>query len=106
MNFLRGCAHDTAMWGKMYGGSLLDLIPFPRRLSFSEPDVQILWAAGDAALVRFSAIGWATKEYVVADAMEFPTKSTRGADNSRSAIRSNWPPQSPLRCAEKRSAYY
>ena len=51
------------MWDKLFGGSLMDLIPFPSRLSFPEPDVQILRVTGDAVLGRFDAIGWAAKEF-------------------------------------------
>ena len=69
MKFLRGCADGAAVWGKLFDGSLLDLIPSPKRLSFPDPNVRILWATGDAALRRFAAIDWATKEYVVEDAM-------------------------------------
>lgn len=71
MKFLRGCANDEVIWGKLFGGSLVDLIPLPKRLSSPEPDVQILWVAGDAVLGRFSAINWTNKVYVVEDAMEF-----------------------------------
>ena len=52
----------------------MDLLPFPRRLSFPEPGAQILWAKGDAVLGRFDATSWATKEYVVEDAMGFPNE--------------------------------
>ena len=81
MKFARWCARDTVMWNKLFVGSMLDLLPLPRRLSFPEPDVQILWATGDSGLGRFAATNWTTMEYVVEDAMEFLNEIIRRIDN-------------------------
>ena len=55
----------------MFGGSLLDLIPLSKRLSFALPEFQVIWATGDAALGRFAATNWPSKHYIVEDSEEF-----------------------------------
>ena len=69
MKFLRWRTSDTVLRDKLFGGSLVDLLPLPGRLIFPGPDVQILWVTGYAVLGKFGAINWNTKEYVVEDAM-------------------------------------
>ena len=78
MQFLRGCAVDSVMRNALLGGSLVDLLPFPKRLSSAVPYSQLVWVAGDAALGRFSASNWATEWYLVEDAMD-PRRNQPGA---------------------------
>ena len=72
MKFLRGCANDSVIWDAMFDGSMLGLLPLPKRMNFHVPDSQMARATGDAALRRFpDAINWAAQEYVVADPVDF-----------------------------------
>ena len=71
MKFLLRCSQGDIIWNALFNGSLLDLMPLPRRLSFPAPDFQIIWATGDALLGRYAAINWSTDEYIVDDSEGF-----------------------------------
>ena len=71
MRFLLKCSQDHTTWDALFEGTLLDLIPVSKRLSFPVPVCQTMWATGDAALGRFAAINWTTKEFIVEDSVEY-----------------------------------
>ena len=70
-NFLRACSEDEAVWHTLFDGSLLDLISAHKRLSFQEPDSNVVWPTGDSVLGRFDAINWTDRTYVVENTMDF-----------------------------------
>ena len=68
--FSAGCSRDATTWGALFGGSLLDLISPPTRLSFPIPEYKAVWETGDSALGGFSALKWETQKYIVYDLMD------------------------------------
>ena len=71
MGFLIRCSQDEKVWDSLFRGSLFDLMPLSRRLSFPVPDFRAICATGDAMLGRFAATNWPTKQYVVVDSGGF-----------------------------------
>ena len=68
---LAGCSHYSTTWGALMGGSLLDFMPCPKRLSSHVQEFQAIWATGDEVRGRCAPINWATQKYVVEDIAEF-----------------------------------
>ena len=61
--FLRHLSRYETEWKGLFCGMVEELLPLRKRLSGPRQCLPVLWTTGDAALTRFAAINWRTREF-------------------------------------------